>query len=221
MTEHTQTPIRILVADDHPVFRKGLKQILEGDGTCRVIAEAGDGEVALRILREQEVDVAMLDLDMPRLNGFDVMKHVEHEHIPTDCVVITMHKDEPMFNRAMDLGCRGYVLKDNAIANILECISAVREGRYYVSPSISDYLVRRSGRTTLLSHQYPSIERLTGMERKILKLLTGLKSNKEIADELFISVKTVETHRNNICHKLDLHGTNALLKFALQHTMEL
>ncbi|MBI3194301.1 MAG: response regulator transcription factor [Ignavibacteriae bacterium] len=211
----------ILIADDHPVFRKGLKQILEGDGTCRVVAEASDGEAALQTLREQEIDIAVLDLDMPRMNGFDVMKHAEREKIQTDIIVITMHNDEPLFNRAMDLGCRGYVLKDNAVSEILECIRVVREGRYYVCPTISEYLLRRNGKATSFSHRQPGMDELTETEKKILRQLADLKSNKEIADTMFVSVKTVENHRNNICHKLDLHGANALLKFVLQHKLEL
>jgi DNA-binding NarL/FixJ family response regulator len=205
--------IKILLTDDHPIVRNGLKQILETDPKFIVAREAGNGEAALEILLQEKMDIVVVDIDMPKMNGLELVSQILKHRIPVETIMMTMYKDESIFNRSMDLGVKGYVLKDNAITDILNCVRSIVDGKYYISPLISEYLVRRSGRTAKL----PGIDELTDTEKKVLKLLAEMKTNKEIADELYISTKTVETHRNNICRKLDLHGSHALLKFALQH----
>ena len=213
MKEH----ISILLADDHPIVRKGMKDILAGEKGIEVVHESGDGEDALNYLREHTVNIAIVDMNMPKKNGLQVAIAASKERIPVDFVVMTMYKDELMFNRAIDAEVRGYVLKENAITEILDCVRAVTEGKLYLSPSLSEFLLRRSKHRESLPHSIQGLNDLTPTERKVLLLLAELKTNKEIADELSISIKTVTNHRDNICKKLELHGAHALLKFALEN----
>jgi DNA-binding NarL/FixJ family response regulator len=128
-----------------------------------------------------------------------------------------MHKEESLLNRALDLGVMGFVLKDNAVENIISALEAVARGEHYLSPSISGFLVQRRSRTESLLAKKPGLEDLTKAERRILKLVADKKTSREIAKELFISPRTVEAHRANICSKLGLQGSHSLLQFALEH----
>jgi DNA-binding NarL/FixJ family response regulator len=213
--------ITILIADDHPIFRKGLMDVLLVDKSLKVIGEAADGESALSFLREHTVDIAILDVDMPNLGGLDVAKAARREQIKVDVIILTMYKEESIFNKALDLGVRGYVLKENAASDIVQGVRTVAEGKHYVSPTISDFLVRRSKKQTTRMKDGPNLELLSPTERKVLKLIAANKSTKEIAEELYVSPKTVENHRANICSKLDLHGSHALLRFVIDNKTRL
>ncbi len=205
----------ILIADDHPVFRRGLRQIIESESDIVVVYEAADGQEALAYLRETPPHIAVLDIDMPKLHGIDVARSVQKEDIPVDIMILTMYKDEHMFNRAMDAGVKAYVLKENAVTDILQGIRTVGNNHYYISPIISEYLIRRSGGNTSFTSR--SIDDLTPTERKILRFIAEEKTSKEIGEALFISFKTVENHRTNICRKLGIHGPNSLLRFVIEN----
>jgi DNA-binding NarL/FixJ family response regulator len=209
--------IRILIADDHPVFRKGLRQIVEEDSALRVVAEAEDGETALALILQLAPDVALLDVDMPKLDGIEVARSVSQKRQAVEIVFLTMHKDEDVFNEAMDAGAKGYVLKESAATDIIHSIRTAHGGRHFISPQLSSYLVNRNARAASLARQKPGLDALTATERRILKLIAENKTSREIAAELFISVRTVENHRANICAKLELRGAHTLLKFALEH----
>jgi DNA-binding NarL/FixJ family response regulator len=207
----------IVIADDHPIFREGLRKVIEHDHGGRVIAEAGDGETALRLIRERKPDIAVLDVVMPGLNGLKVARQIQREHLTVAVVFLTMFKEEDMFNEAMDAAAKGYVLKENAVSDIIGCLRSVASGQYFISPAISHLLVRRTERSRGLASQTSGLSSLTPSERRILNLIARGKTSKEIATELFISPKTVENHRQNIAGKLEIHGNNALLKFALEN----
>jgi DNA-binding NarL/FixJ family response regulator len=213
--------IRILFADDHPIFRQGLRQVLESDSRLAVVGEVGDGASALEQIKLLKPDIALLDLDLPKLNGLDLVPLLQNLKPPVEVVVLTMCKEESIFNAALDRGVKGYILKDNAVSDVVNGIIAVAHGEVYLSPSISGYLLRRSQRAAALVLQNPGLASLSPMERRVLKLLCGNKTSKEIGEELFISHRTVETHCANIRTKLDLRGAHRLLQFAIEHKADL
>ncbi len=213
--------IRILLADDHPVFRKGLRQIIEGTPHLELIGEAGDGESACRLARELRPDVVILDVEMPKRDGFEVAHLIRQEKLRMEIIFLTMYKEEAVFNRAMELDAKGYLLKDNAADDILECIEAVTRGEYYISALISNLLVKRVSRANTFAAAHPTLGKLTPAERQILKLIAQNKTSREMGEELHISEKTVEKHRANISGKLGLHGSHALLNFALENKAHL
>lgn len=210
-----------MIADDHPIFRRGLREVIEGDGGLSVVGEAGDGEAALRLAEEKRPAVAVLDIDMPRMSGFELVGEFGRRHLPVAVVFLSMHKDESMFNEALRLGVRGYVLKDSAATDIVAGFRAVAAGQHFISPALSTYLVKRGDRLSALAREQPGLGALTPAERRVLKLIADNKTSREIAAELFVSHRTVENHRTNICQKLGLRGSHSLLKFALEHKSEL
>lgn len=212
-----ESEIRILIADDHPVYRRGLTMIISADPSLKLVAEAEDGAAALARIREAAPDVAVLDVDMPQKGGFDVVREMQPLNLHTAVVFLTMYKDEGLFNTAVELGVKGYVLKDSAVTDIVQSIKAAAAGQNYISAPLATFLVKRSQRLAAFIRQKPSINDLTPTERRILKLISENKTSREIAAELFISIRTVERHRFNVCTKLDLHGSNALIRFALEN----
>jgi DNA-binding NarL/FixJ family response regulator len=213
--------ITVLIADDHPIFRKGLLQVIATDPQLKVIAEADDGEAALGQIRALGPQVVVLDVDMPNKDGFDVARAIREERLSIEIIFLTMHKDERFFNAALDLGVKGYLLKDSAVTEIIGGIKAVASGQNYISPPLSTYLVKRSQRAAALRDETRGIGGLTPTERRVLRLISEYKTTRDIAQELFISTRTVEHHRANISTKLELRGSHSLLKFALEHKSEL
>jgi len=201
--------ITIIVADDHPIFRRGLRAVIDSAPALRVIGEAENGESALAQIEELEPDVVVLDVNMPIADGLAVAHEIKLRNLPTIPVFLTMHQDEGIFNAALEAEVRGFVIKDGAANDIIKCIEAVITGQSFFSSALSQFLLaRRQGERSLS-------EQLTASERRILTLIAADKSSREIASELFISVRTVEHHRAHISSKLNLKGNNALLKFAL------
>lgn len=213
--------IRVLIADDHPIVRQGLRQTIETDARLKIVGEAGDGSVALEQIKALLPEVAVLDIDMPVMDGFAVAIAIQEQKLPVAVIFLTIHREEELFQAAIDMGVKGYVLKDSATTDIIAGIKAVAGGQPYISPSLSAYLINRRGRADALVKEKPALDDLTPMERRILKLIAVDKTSKEIAEELFISHRTVETHRTNISRKLDLHGSLALIKFAVTHKSQL
>jgi DNA-binding NarL/FixJ family response regulator len=209
--------IRVVIVDDHPLFRQGLRQAVAGDARFDVVAEADNGRTALEIIQQIKPDVAVLDINLPGATGLEVVATLRAKKTKVRLVILTMLKDELAFNKALNLGINGYVLKENAASEILSCIAAVARGEGYVSPSLTDFLLRRRGRAESLASHKPGLEDLTVAEKRILKRVALGRTNKEIAAELFISPRTVETHRANIIEKLALAGSNRLLQFALEN----
>lgn len=213
--------IHIVMADDHPIVRQGLRQTIEADAALKIVAEAGDGKTALAQIVQHQPAVAVLDIDMPEQDGFSVARAVRQQKLPVEIVFLTIHREEELFQAALDLGAKGYVLKDSAVTDIVAAIKAVAAGQPYISPQLSAYLLKRSQSAAALHARKPGLEDLTPTERRILKLIAEDKTSKEIAEELFISHRTVETHRTNISRKLELHGNLTLVKFALEHKNQL
>src|SRR5215470_13178206 len=209
--------IKVLMVDAHPLFRQGLRQVILSDSRFELAGEADTGETALELIRERKPDVVVLDVNLPKMSGLDLAALLRQKKFTGGLVVLTMLKEEQVFNQAMNLGVGGFVLKENAAGEILNCMASVAAGDPYVSPSLTGLLLRRRNRAETLAARTPTLEDLTMAERRILKAIAQKKTTKEIASDLFISPRTVESHRANISTKLALKGSNSLLQFALEH----
>lgn len=208
---------KIIIADDHSLIRKGLRQVIESNTHFEVI-EADNGEQALEYIQNEKPMIAILDIEMPKMTGFDVAQKVQHQSISVDLIFLTMYKEESIFNKAMEIGVKGYVLKENTVTEIIQCIDSVLKGNYYLSPSISNFLVRRNSKIATPANDSNGLNLLTPAEKNLLKHLGMMKTNQELADQFNISIKTVQNHRTNICTKLGLKGAHALLKFAIEQS---
>jgi DNA-binding NarL/FixJ family response regulator len=211
-------PIRILIADDHPVVRKGLRMAIEEDAGLAIVAEAAEGEAALALIETLLPQVAVLDVDMPKLDGFSVVREVRKKQLPVEMIFLTMHAQEDLLLAALELGAKGYILKDSALLEIVAAVRAVATGQPYLNSILTLRLLQRQ---SLAPAQISPADRLTPTERRIVQLIASDKSSKEIGAELSIHYRTVENHRTNICRKLGLEGANALLRFALQNKQNL
>lgn len=201
--------IKIFVADDHPLFLKGLKDALSEESDFNLLGSAINGKEALEKIKDLQPDIATLDLDMPLMNGIEVAKILLKEHKNIKIIILSMHKDPDIIKAAMALGIHAYVFKDDAVNDLVNAIRAVNDGKNYISVDSSKSIFFLQNTNALLVN-------LTKMEKVILKEISLQKTTKQIADEYFISSKTVENHRANICRKLNLTGNNSLLKFALK-----
>ncbi len=213
--------IELLIADDHPIVREGLRQAIEKDKKLTVVAEAGNGREAIELIKEFSPRIVILDVDMPLMNGFDVARWIRKNEISAEMIFLTMHGDEDIFNEAIDLGAKGFVLKDSALLDIVECIKAVAQNRHFTSHALTSFLINRSKRAIQMTGEKPLLSDLTSTERRVLKLIAENLTTNEIAKKLFISPRTVEKHRSNISNKLNLQGSNSLLKFALLNKSKL
>jgi DNA-binding NarL/FixJ family response regulator len=213
--------IRIAVADDHPIVRKGLCQTLEEQPHLTVVAEASDGATGLAQIRELRPDVAILDLHMPKLDGLDIAEEVKKENLAVKIIILTMHSEAEFLHRALDLGVKGYVLKDCALLEIVRAVDSVVAGTPYVTPSLTPVLLSHSPVIKAPQGRLPELGALTPSERRILEMIAAGKPTKDIASELGVHPRTVETHRGSICNKLGLSGANSLLRFALGHKSEI
>jgi DNA-binding NarL/FixJ family response regulator len=207
--------IRVLLADDHPVVRRGLKATIEEDEDLRVVAEAGDGAEALRCIVELKPAVAIIDVDMPGLNGLGVAREVAAQNIDTRIIFMTFHANEDLMRAAMDVGGKGYLLKGSETDEIAAAIHAVSAGRTYIGSTMAAVLLKQNADNP--NAQALDVSVLTPTEKKILRLIADGLSSKEIGDQLSIHYRTVENHRTNMCRKLNIEGANALARFALQH----
>lgn len=208
----------VLVVDDHPIFRHGLCDVIKKNSRFQVVGEASDGEEALEQIVYLKPQLVVLDIDMPRLNGLKTIRAMRELTIPVNVIILTMYKEEEIFNAAMDLGVKAYVLKENATKDVIDALEAVNGGETFMSVSMLEAGRRRSDRVRELLTRKPQIEALTPSERRVLKLIGEDLTTKEIADHLKLSARTVDKHRQHICDKLNLHGTHSLLKFAFDNS---
>jgi DNA-binding NarL/FixJ family response regulator len=202
--------IRILLADDHVVVRQGVRVLLEQAGMV-VIGEAADGLEALRLAHTHTPEVALLDIAMPHLNGLETARRLRETVPQTKTIMLTMHTNEPYVFAALQAGAVGYVVKTQAVADIVQAIHTVVQGAIYVSPWVTTALVQAWLRGTPLP-----LDPLTSREREVVQRIAEGQTTKEIAAGLELSVKTVESHRINLMRKLDMHETATLVRYAIR-----
>ncbi len=207
---------RIVIAEDHTILREGLRSLLSANPDFEIVGEAEDGREAIRCVEKFKPNLVLTDLSMPRMNGMDAIREIKRRSPETKVLVLTVHKGEEYILATLQAGADGYLLKDSTHAELMVAVKHVLSGRRYISPGISDKVLEGylEGRKTLKTRT--PWETLTPREREILKLIAEGYKNKEIADDLCISVKTVEKHRSNLMEKLNLHNVQALTTYAIE-----
>jgi DNA-binding NarL/FixJ family response regulator len=208
--------IRMLLADDHTVMRKGLRLLLDSQPGFQVVAEAATGREAVSLAEQHAPDVIVMDIAMPLLNGIEAARQIAAKLPQAAIVFLSMHSDESYVLRALKAGARAYLLKDSAESDLIEAVRAVTEGKAYFSPAISKMLVEDYMRQMREQKVEDSYELLTTREREIVQLLAEGKNNKDVANILNLSLYTVETHRSNIFQKLNLHSGAELILYAIR-----
>lgn len=209
-------PVRVLIADDHPLIRSGLRALLEREGEFEVVAEASDGYEAIELATSKRPDVILLDVGMPRLPGTDAAKHICEKVPSARIIMVSMHSDESYVLRALKAGAKGYLLKASPEGDVLTAIRAVAAGNAYFSPAITKMLVEEYVTEVRRRGVDDSYDLLSLREKEIMQLLVSGKSNRDVADLIHVSVSTVETHRNNIFQKLHVHNLAELILYAVR-----
>jgi two-component system response regulator NreC len=211
---------RVLIADDHTILREGLRSLLETEPNMEVVATVDNGRDAVRSVGLLKPDILLIDLAMPQMDGMTAIRELKRRACETRILVLTMHKTEEHIRAALQAGASGYLLKDASRAELLMAIHSVMSGKTFISPAVADrivsgYLDQDNGDTALRSRS----DTLTAREKQVLKLIAEGRRNRDIAEYLFVSVKTVEKHRANLMGKLNLHNTAALTSFAIENAM--
>ncbi len=205
---------RIMLADDHQILRAGLKDLIEKDKAFKVVGQAKDGDELLSLMHSVKCDLVIMDLSMPNRDGMQAIRDLRGEFPKVKILVLTMQKDQEHFKHAMAHGASGYVLKEDAYDQLLMAVKMILQGKRFVSPTISklltDYYVR-----SLDEAESSSLDILTKREQQILKFIANGMANKNIASNLKLSIRTVETHRANLSHKLGIPNTAGLVKYAI------
>ncbi len=208
--------VRVLLADDHGLVRRGLHYLLERSPRFQVVGEASDGRQAVQMAEELKPDVVIMDIAMPNLNGLDATAQIVKKNPSTGVIILSMHSDETYLVRALSAGAKGYLLKDSAEADLLRAVEAVSQGRPFFSPVIAETLLEDYMRRLKQQNLTDSYDLLTDREKEVLQLLAEGKSNKEVATLLNLSLYTVETHRSNLMQKLGLHNTAEIVLYAVR-----
>lgn len=213
----SQGKIRILLGDDHTVLRVGLRLLLNAEPDLEVRGEAADGEEVLKQVRELLPDVVLLDLTMPKMNGLECIEHILAGHPETKILVLTMHDDEEYLRAALRAGAKGYVLKKAADVELLSAIRTVARGEMFIYPSMAASILYHMVNPQSAGCKDKKAKTLSERETEVLRLLSLGHTNQEIADILFVSVKTVETYKARVMEKLELHKRAELVRYALQN----
>ncbi|MCC6182939.1 MAG: response regulator transcription factor [Bacteroidia bacterium] len=211
----------ILIADDHPIFRKGLIDLLQQMFAKAKIIECQNGTQAIQSIRKLKPAIAILDINMPEMNGLEVCKQITKDLLDTKVIILTMYREKEMIKNAMLSGAKGYLLKDNAVDEIKECVSAILKGETFIGTAMQPYQNELSVEDKKKQQLIDSLNSLSQAELKTLKLVSQNKSSREIAELLFLSEKTVENYRSRICQKLDLPPRNNSLVLWISENKEL
>lgn len=201
---------RILVVDDHAIVSDGLKSLLDGNPNYDVVASCSNGKEALEMLANVKIDIVLMDIDMPEMNGIEATKEIRKRYDELKVIILTMHDEKSMIKMMLDIGADGYLLKNSSKQELEEALRDVQEGKQHLSTQASTILQQKDGEGSELLAQ------LTEREIEILKLISEGFSNKEVGEKLFISHRTVDTHRTNLMQKLDVHNVAGLVRVAIQ-----
>ncbi len=212
--------IKILVADDHSLIRQGLKQILELEDDLVVVAQASDGNEAVKLAKQHSPDVILMDINMPVANGLQAIKEIKQENLKCKIIVLTIHEDKEYLFKTLQMGAEGYVLKDAEPSVLIQAIRYVYSGQTYIQPNMTKELVQEYNRVTVREKEKKRIDNLTSRELEVLQLIAEGMINKEIAKQLYISEKTVKNHVSNIFKKIDVSDRTQAAIYAFKHDIK-
>lgn len=212
--------ISVLIADDHSLIRQGLKQILELENDIVVVAQAANGNDAVKLARDVKPDVILMDINMPESNGLQAIKEIKQEKMTSKIIVLTIHEDREYLFKTLQMGAEGYVLKDAEPAVLIEAIRNVHNGQSYIQPNMTRELVKEFNRVTLHEKEKGEEHNLTAREIEVLELIAEGMINKEIAKQLYISEKTVKNHVSNIFKKLNVSDRTQAAIYAFKHNIK-
>jgi len=215
-----EAKISVMIADDHPMLRQGLKQILELERDIAVVAQATDGNEAVRYAEEFKPDVILMDINMPGINGLQAIDEIKQKKLPSKIIVLTIHEDREYLFKTLRMGAEGYVLKDAEPAVLVEAIRSVKAGQSYIQPNMTTELVKEFNRVTLRDREKREENNLTSREIEVLELIAEGMINKEIARKLYISEKTVKNHVSNIFKKLNVSDRTQAAIYAFKHNIK-
>jgi two-component system, NarL family, response regulator NreC len=208
--------ISVLIADDHPLVRDGLRLSIQRSGkSIEIVGEAADGLDVLQIARKHSVDVFILDITMPRLNGLDTARELIRQYSRSKVIILSIHASRSFIEKAIEIGAQGYLTKETASRNVAEAICEVHAGHFYFSPDIAHYMVEKA---KVGARKFPVLKTaaLTVQERKVLQLIAEGRAAKEIASDLECTASTIHSHRRNLMTKLDIHKGTELVRFAIK-----
>jgi DNA-binding NarL/FixJ family response regulator len=208
--------IKLLVADDHKIFRQGIKKLLEEESDLQVVGEASDGREAVKKATELKPDVILMDIAMANLNGLEATRQIKKQLPSAKVIMVTMHKNEEYVLQSFQAGASGFILKEGAVEELVSAIRSINSDKSFLSPSISKTLIDAYMRKMETGKTETPFDLLTDREREVLQLIAEGYTNREVAKSLFISVKTVEAHRAHIMQKLNIHDIAKLVKYAIQ-----
>lgn len=208
--------ISVVIADDHHLVRQGIKALLEKAEDIAIVAEAEDGQQAVQLVTELQPDILVTDIAMPRLNGIQALDSIKQAHLSTRIIILSMYSDEMLVRQALQKGASGYLLKRSVTEELLLAVRAAVRGETYVNPEVAKMLMDSNMVNATNNAEHP-LDRLTAREIEVLKLVAEGHTNREIAQIINITTKTVEKHRANVMQKLDLHDLSALIRFAIKH----
>ncbi len=208
--------IKVLLAEDHTIVRKGIRVLLDGEDDIEVVGEAEDGQEAITQVEQLSPDLVLMDNTMPVLNGLEATRQIKHRFPDVKVLILTMHTTEEYVLQFLQAGASGYLIKKTAPKELVTAIHAVYQGDSYLSPAISKVVIEGYLQQSARIDAEDNYEKLTDRERQILQMITEGFSNREIAEKLYISIKTVNNHRVNLMDKLDIHNTAKLVKYAIR-----
>jgi DNA-binding NarL/FixJ family response regulator len=210
--------IRVAIADDHQLILDGLRNIIEKENTLQFVFEASNGAQVIENLNHVDIDVLLVDLDMPKMNGFDTLKSIKESNADIRIIILSVHEEPAIIKKAIQIGCDGYIFKRSEPSDIVDAIRQVSEGKKYFSSEVTMAVAASSNSTSssYSSDSFSRAEQLSEREMEVLKLIVDGLSSTAIADKLFLSKRTIDAHRNNILRKLEVKNTVELVKFALQ-----
>ena len=211
-----ETKHRIVIADDHAILREGITALLAGEGDLEVVEQVDNGRDAVRAVAKHRPELVVMDLSMPKTNGTEAIRHIKKRYPDTKIIALTVHKADEYINATLGAGAEGYLLKDDSLSELLTAIRRVLSGKRYLSPSVADKVVNGYLGQQVVSHATTSWETLTHREREVIKLVAEGYKNREVAEYLSISPKTVEKHRANLMKKLGLRSAADLTAYAIE-----